>query len=566
MAKFTEEQLMLRAAAHEFAEKHFSLEDVLKDEEKGKVRDSVLMDAHKQGFTSAFVPQENGTFAYDTVSLMMIAERLCKSPSGAINLVGPGLPLAAILRAGSPHQRAEIQKAMEAGEMPARFAFALTEPGIGSDATQIRTKAVNDGDYFVLNGTKAFITGAGYVKEAGERGFAVVMAQLGNIGDKAGLRGFIVRGDNLGYSVGQPYDKMGLHASDTREIVLENCRVQTDAMLGMHAKSWEEMLEMQRVMKMTLDTSRPFVAALAVGIASAAYDRALEAVQTRQIRGRPLIQFQAIRHTLAEIRVDLESVAQLTYSTGRILDKIFRKELKSFPEEEGSMAKYLAADTAVQVCRRALEIFGGDGYMNEMGMSLYSNAAAVFPIWEGTENIQLQTIARKLRPVDPYQNFRNKGSFSGDYQIILDAGFQLYNATLDFTQNTTKEFAGNQAVQFALARMRSKLEAARQLGEYTESTLETVPLEEQLAHPLSVMATIYARKTAADILKYSTELIGVHTTKRDFSHEMLNCAETLSNYSMPQGPTYKLLDRIAGTEENFLLKPSSKWYDNKAKF
>lgn len=561
MAKFTEEQLLLRAAAHEFAEKHFSLEEVLKDEEKGKVRDSVLMDAHKQGFTSAFVPQENGAFAYDTVSLMMIAERLCKSPSGAINLVGPGLPLAAILRAGSPQQKAEIQKAMAAGEMPARFAFALTEPGVGSDATQIRTKAVNDGDYFVLNGTKAFITGAGYVKEAAERGYAVVMAQVFDIGNKRGIRGFIVRGDNPGYQIGKPYDKMGLHASDTREVILDNCRVHKDAMLGINL-SMEELL---RVTKTTLDTSRPFVAALALGIASAAYDRALEAAQTRQIRGRPLIQFQAIRHTLAEIRVDLEAVAQLTYSTGRTLDKIFRKELEQFPDEEGSMAKYLAADTAVQVCRRALEVFGGDGYMNEMGMSLYSNAASVFPIWEGTENIQLQTIAgkgkRKLKPRDPYQNLREKGgSFAGDYQIVLDASFQLYNAILNFTQNKTKEFDENQAVQFTLAKMRSKLEAAFQLGEYAESVLETIPLEEQLAHPLSAIATVYARKTAADILKYSTELIGVHTTERDFSHEMLHCAETLSNYSILQGPAYKLLDQIAGTENNFLLKPSSKWY------
>ena len=152
MPLFTEDQLDFRKAADDFANKHFSLEDVLQDERNGKVRDEVLKDAHRQGFTSLYIPDEKGKFPYDTVSMMMIAERLCRSPSGGIVLIGPGLPLAAVLKAGSPQQQAEIRKAMK-GEMPARFAFALTEPGVGSDATQIRTKAVNDGDHFILNGT-----------------------------------------------------------------------------------------------------------------------------------------------------------------------------------------------------------------------------------------------------------------------------------------------------------------------------------------------------------------------------------------------------------------------------
>jgi len=552
MPLFTQEQLDFRKAADVFANKHFSLEAVLQDERNGEVRDDVLKAAQKQGFTSLYVPDETGKFPYDTVSMMMIAERLCKSPSGGIVLIGPGLPLAAILRAGSPQQQAEIRKAME-GEMPGRFAFALTEAGVGSDATQIRTKAVNDGDYFVLNGTKAFITGAGYVKEAGERGYAVAMAQMFEVGNRQGIRAFIVRGDNPGYQVGQPYDKMGLHASDTREVILDNCRVHKDAMLGMHAQSMEEMVEMQRVMKTTLDTSRPFVGILALGIASHAYDEALKAAtETKQIRGKPLIQFQQIRHTLAEMRTELEAAAQLTYSTGRTLDRISAGDLRGFPEEEASMAKYLAADTAVRVCRRALEIFGGDGYMNDTGMSMYANAAAVFPIWEGTENIQLQTIARKLQPLTK----RVIPSLSTDYISTVSRASEIYRGLLDHCRKTG-EFDANQTVQFALAKMRSQLEAAHQLGEFAQASTEGLSWEEKRKNQSVLMATVYARRVAADVFRLAEEFLAGDSA---LDREIAGAIPGLQSARLSTGSTYKLLDDIAGGESNFLLTPSGKWY------
>ncbi len=552
MSTFTEDQLTFRKAADDFAERHFSLEEVVQDERNGRVRDEVLRDAHKQGFTSLYIPDETGKFPYDAVTMMLIAERLCKSPSGAITLIGPGLPLAAILRAGSPQQQAEIRAAME-GEMPGRFAFALSEPGVGSDATQIRTKAVNDGDYFILNGTKAFITGAGHVKEAGERGYAVVMAQMFDVGNKKGIRAFIVRGDNPGYQVGQPYDKMGLHASDTREVILDNCRVHKDAMLGMHAKDFAEMQELQRVMKMTLDTSRPVVAALALGIATHAYDEALKAAtETKLIRGKPLIQFQAIRHTLAEMRTELEAVAQLTYSTGRTLDRIFAGELKSFPEEEASMAKYLAADMAVRVCRRALEVFGGDGYMNDTGMSMYANAAAVFPIWEGTENIQLQTIARKLQPLTK----RVIPSLSTDYVSTVGRASEIYRGLLGHCC-VTALFDGNQVVQFGLAKMRSQLEAAHQLGEFAQASTEGLSWEEKRKNQSVLMATVYARRVAADVFRFAEEFVSGDSA---LDREIAGAIPGLQSARLSTGSTYKLLDDIAGGESNFLLTPSGKWY------
>lgn len=552
MPTFTKDQLDFRKAADVFANKHFSLEAVLQDERNGKVRDDVLKAAQKQGFTSLYVPDETGKFPYDTVSMMMIAERLCKSPSGGIVLIGPGLPLAAILRAGSPQQQAEIRKAME-GETPGRFAFALTEAGVGSDATQIRTKAVNDGDYFVLNGTKAFITGAGYVKDAGERGYAVAMAQMFEVGNRQGIRAFIVRGDNPGYQVGKPYDKMGLHASDTREVILDNCRVHKDAMLGMHARSMEEMVEMQRVMKTTLDTSRPFVGILALGIASHAYDEALKAAtETKQIRGKPLIQFQQIRHTLAEMRTELEAAAQLTYSTGRTLDRISAGELRGFPEEEASMAKYLAADTAVRVCRRALEIFGGDGYINDTGMSMYANAAAVFPIWEGTENIQLQTIARKLQPLTK----RVIPSLSTDYISTVSRASEIYRGLLDHCRKTG-ELDGNQVVQFGLAKMRSQLEAAHQLGEFAQASTEGLSWEEKRKNQSVLMATVYARRVAADVFRLAEEFVSGDSA---LDREISGAIPGLQSARLSTGSTYKLLDDIAGTGDHLLLTPSGKWY------
>ena len=546
MPAFTEDQLTFRRAADDFAQRHFSLEKVLQDEKNGRVRDEVLMDAHKNmGFTSLYIPGEDGKFPYDTVSMMMIAERLCKSPSAAINLIGPGLPLAAILRAGSPDQQAEIRRAME-GDMPGRFAFALTEPGVGSDATQIRTKARADGDYFVLTGTKAFITGAGHVKNAGERGYAVVMAQLGEVGNKQGIRAFIVRGDNLGYAVGQSYDKMGLHASDTREVVLEDCRVHKDAMLGIHAKDFAEMMEMQRVMKMTLDTSRPVVAALALGIASAAYDRAVEIAQTKQIRGKPLTQFQEMRHTLAGMRVDLEAVAQLVYSSGRILDRIFTGELKGFPEEEASMAKYLAARTAVGVTRKALEVFGGDGYITESGMAMYDGAAAVFPIWEGTENVQLQTIARKLKPFDEGRVPVFEG-LATEYTKNMLASANAYNLALRIAQER-KDF-DHQSVQFSLARMRSQLEAGVQIGVFAADTCEPTRREYNL-----LLAAGYVRSMTDGVLVAAKDIVGDETGFGEQGIQRARWSEQI------QGTRSRLFDRITGTESDLLLTPSRGWY------
>lgn len=544
MPVFTEDQLTYRRAAQDFSERYFSLDDVLRDERNGAVRDEVIKDAHKMGFTSMYVPGEDGKFPFDAVSMMFMADRLCASPSAAINLIGPGLPLAAVLRAGSPDQQAEIRRAME-GDMPARFAFALTEPGVGSDATQIRTKARADGDDFVLTGTKAFITGAGHVKNAGERGYAVVMAQLGEVGNRQGIRAFIVRGDNLGYTVSPPYDKMGLHASDTREVVLEDCRVHRSAMLGIHAKDFAEMLEMQRVMKMTLDTSRPVVAALALGIASAAYDRALDIAQTKEIRGKPLTQFQEIRHTLAGMRVDLEAVAQLVYSTGRTLDRIFNGELKGFPEEEASMAKYLAARTAVGVTRKALEIFGGDGYITESGMAMYDSAAAVFPIWEGTENVQLQTVARKLKSFDEKRIPVLEGAMEYTKNMLASAG--AYNLALRLAQD--RKDIDHQSVQFSLARMRSQLEAGVQVGVFAADTSDSARQQYNL-----LLAAAYVRSMTDGVIAAAKDIVGDGTP---FGEQGIQRAR-LSELAFGIKPM--LFDRIAGMENNFVLMPSKAWY------
>lgn len=536
MPFFTEEQLSFRQLADDFANQYFSLENILRDEENGKIRDEILQEAHQIGFTKLFLPEAPGEGTPDNISRMMMTERLCKSPSGAIVLIGPGLPLAAIMRAGSPGLQREITLALNHSS-PARFAFALTEPGIGSDATQIRTKAVSEGNYFVLNGTKAFITGAGYVKEAGERGYAVVMAQVSEVGDKNGLRAFIVRGDNPGYTVSEPYQKMGLHASDTREVLLENCRVPLEAMLGSHAQSWEEIQEFAQVMKATLDTTRPYIAALALGIASRAYDLALlAATEMKKIRGKPLIQFQAIRHSLAEMRTEIEAVAQLTYSTGKTLDKIFAKQQRGFPFEEGSMAKYLAADVAVRATRKALEMLGGDGYMVETGAALYANAAAVFPIWEGTENIQLQTIARRLAPLE--EALTGFEDISSEYAFTLTGASKVYNDIIRNVQDLGL-FQENQAVRFDVARVRSRLEAGIQLGKYALSSPEH-----------QALADYYSRRVVQEVLKLRSNL------KLEGRIPEPPCLPA----QIRSLSSYALLDEIAGDENNFKLRPSRQWY------
>lgn len=587
---FSNDALTVRTATREWVDGHFDLERMVKEEADGKLREQDIKDGHRQYYTRLMVDAD-----LDTTSALMVAAELMRHPSLGIRLVSPGLAAAAIKRGGSEEQQQDLARAMDNNDgMPAGLAFGLTEPNVGSDAFNITTKAVYDPQKqtWTITGEKAYITGAQSVKDAGENGFAVILAQTEVMGQKMGPAAFIVKGDNPQYSVGPQYDKAGLHGSDTAPINLDNCVVSADAMLGWHIiKEYNFQrsgyAKVKKVMKATLETTRPYVAALALGIAQAAYDRALKFASDameRRIDGKALTQFETMRHKLAEIRAEIEAVGQLVYSTGPKLDKILAGEKDGFDVEEGSMAKWMAADLAVRVTRASSEILGGLGYMNESGAPVYRHAAEVFTVWEGTEPIQLETISKVLTRE---QEVQSQGETTGKtYQITgitLDENvipqhndakgyFQLmrtaiivYNLALESAVNlnvfdredvtvgkdkTIRRLkADGQSTRHNLARMRSKIQAGLEVGRYAVATED----DDHIA-----MATWYARSITNEIIINAGEICSESRDQGALSRVLDGHRGIVNNGTKTRK---ELLDDIAGTMDNFKLQPSARFYN-----
>ena len=261
------------------------------------------------------------------------------------------------------------------GEMLA--AFGLTEPDAGSDAGGTKTTAVLDGNEWVINGSKCFITNATYA------GRVIITAVTAPGQGTRGISSFLVPGNSPGFSVAAPYEKMGLKASDTAEIILEDVRVPQDYLLGKRGEGFKQFMQV-------LDGGRISIGALSVGIAQACLDAALEYAKERKQFGQPLSKFQAIQFKLADMATAIELARMAVYRAAWLKDE-------GLPfSRESAMAKLFASETAVKAALEAIQIFGGYGYTREYPVERYLRDAKLMEIGEGTSEIQRLVIARQL--------------------------------------------------------------------------------------------------------------------------------------------------------------------------
>jgi alkylation response protein AidB-like acyl-CoA dehydrogenase len=372
----TEEQEMIRDTARDFAKRHLAPYAAEWERTATFPRDA-LREMGKLGFLGMTVPADWGGAGTDYVSYALAMEEIAAGdPATACvmsghNSVGCG-PIVAF---GTDAQKERYLRPMARGEYLS--AFALTEPGGGSDAAALRTRAIRHGDAYVLNGTKQYITTG---KNAD---VCLVFASTDPAAGKRGITAFIVETKSSGYRVGRVEKKMGQNASDTCEIHLEELEVPLQNRLGEEGQGY-------RIALSNLEGGRIGIAAQAVGIARAAYDLALAYAQQRRSFGKIIYEHQAVSHRLADMATQLLAARLLV---------LHAAELRSngLPcLKEASMAKLFASDMAERVCSDAIQTFGGAGYVEDSVVERLYRAARVTRIYEGTNDIQRLVISRAL--------------------------------------------------------------------------------------------------------------------------------------------------------------------------
>jgi butyryl-CoA dehydrogenase len=327
-----------------------------------------------------FIDEEYGGIADGsrTMNMVLVAEELSKACGGiALAFAGSALGAIPIIIAGSDEQKKRYLPDLAAGRRLG--AFALTEPQAGSDAGGIRTTALKDGDHYVLNGTKQWITGGG---EA-EIYVAIVMTDPAK--GPRGASAIVVEKGTPGFSFGKKEDKMGIRASATRELIFEACRVPAKNLLGREGTGFITAMR-------TFDASRPGVAAQALGIAQGALDLAVDYAIGRRQFGSPVASFQGLRFLLADMATKVEAARALVYATARYVDSC----PKTRPTIYSAMSKCFASDVAMEVTTDAVQVFGGYGYMRDYPIEKYMRDAKITQIYEGTNQIQREEIGKIL--------------------------------------------------------------------------------------------------------------------------------------------------------------------------
>ncbi len=322
-------------------------------------------------------PEEYGGGGADTISFAIVVEelsRVCGS-TGITYSAHVSLGGAPINLFGTHEQKQKYLTPLCTGEYLG--AFGLTEPNAGSDAGGTKTTAVLDGDEWVINGAKCFITNASYAKN-----LALTAVTDQSKGTK-GISAFIVPTDSPGFTVINNYEKLGLHSSNTTELVLENVRVPKENLLGVEGNGFKQFLA-------TLDGGRIGIGAMAVGIAQGAYEKALQYAQERKQFGNSLSNFQAIQFKLADIAMNIELARNMVYKAAWLKD-----QGRSF-KKEAAMAKLFASEICMRACDQAVQIHGGYGYMKEYQVERFFRDAKLLEIGEGTSEVQRMVIAQQI--------------------------------------------------------------------------------------------------------------------------------------------------------------------------
>ena len=372
----TEEQIMIRNMARAFAVEQIA-PYAAEWEDKAYFPREVFTAMGKLGLMGMTVPEEWGGAGLDYVTYAMALEEIAAG-DGAVAVVMSGhnsVGCMPILEFGSPAQKERYLRALAQGEI--LCAFALTEAKGGSDAGALTTRAVRNGDSYVINGSKQFIT-------TGKNAELTLVFAVTNPGQgKRGISAFIVPTDTPGYEVVRLEAKMGLNASDTAQLAFEDMRVPLDAMLGAEGQGY-------RIALGNLEGGRIGIAAQALGMARAAYEVALAYAQEREAFGKPIFEHQAVAFRLADMATQLAAARQLIWHAAA-LRSAGQKCLT-----EASMAKLFATDMAEKVCSDAMQTLGGYGFLRDFPVERYYRGVRGARIYEGTNDIQKLVIARDL--------------------------------------------------------------------------------------------------------------------------------------------------------------------------
>jgi len=324
-----------------------------------------------------FIPEEYDGLGGGIVEMCLVVEELSKACGGiALAYAASGLGTIPIILFGSEELKKQYLPRLAAGEILG--AFALTEPEAGSDAAAVKTRAVPDGDSFVINGTKQWIT------NGGEAFIYTVIALTDPSRGPRGASAVLVEKGTPGFEFGKKEDKMGIRGSATRELIFTDCRVPKTNLLGREGAGFLVAMK-------TFDQSRPGVASQAVGIAQGALDKAVAYSQERKQFGKPISSFQGLQFMLADMATQVEAARALTFQAARTIDAGAKNVAKI-----SAMAKVFASDTAMRVTTDAVQVFGGYGYMKEYPVEKMMRDAKITQIYEGTNQIQREVIALQL--------------------------------------------------------------------------------------------------------------------------------------------------------------------------
>jgi alkylation response protein AidB-like acyl-CoA dehydrogenase len=373
---FNEEQLEIKRLAREFAESEIA-PHVLEWDEAQQFPLELVKKLAELGFLGVLFPPEYGGAGLGYFEYVSIIEEISRV-DGSI-----GLSVAAhnslcsnhIYTFGTEHQKKRFLVPLATGEKLG--AWGLTEPEAGSDASGTQTTAVRDGDSYVLNGSKTFTTHGTY----GD--IFVLMAVTDRSKGSKGISAFVIEKGTPGLRAGKKENKLGCRASDTSEVILENCRVPVENLLGQEGRGFINCLEI-------LDGGRISIAALAVGMAQGAFDASVNYSRQRKQFGQPISEFQAIQFKLADMATAIEAARLLTYKAA------FLKNQNKRATKEASMAKLYASEVGVRVATEAVQIHGGYGYIKDYPVEKFYRDSKICTIGEGTSEIQRLVIARQL--------------------------------------------------------------------------------------------------------------------------------------------------------------------------
>jgi len=369
----TEEEYLFRDMVRDFAEKRIKPQ-VMEMDRAGKLPRELIDELFTLGVMGIEIPAIHGGSGSNFLMSILAIEELARvDPSVAVCVdVQNTLVNNAFLRWLTPEQQERFFPRLAHDTVGA---YALSEPDSGSDAFAMATRAQLDGDSFILNGRKLWIT------NGAEAGLYLLFANADPTKGYRGITGFVVERDFPGFSVGKKEDKLGIRASSTCELILEDVRVPRANVVGEVGQGYKVAIE-------TLDEGRIGIGAQMIGLAQGAFEAALAYAKERKQFGRPITEFQAIQFQLAEMAIDIEAGRLMVYNTARM-----KENGQSFVRQ-AAMTKYFCSQIGERVASQALEVFGGVGYTKDFPAEKFYRDAKIGKIYEGTSNIQLQTIAR----------------------------------------------------------------------------------------------------------------------------------------------------------------------------